>query len=82
MAMLEGVADLTLAMLNEATQAWVEPDYNRKPHSELDEAPLERLLKGPSVMRPCPDIAALKIAFTRTEQRTQRKSDGNTTAAS
>ena len=65
MAMLEGVADLTLAMLNEATQAWVEPDYNRKPHSELDEAPLERLLKGPSVMRPCPDSAALRIAFTR-----------------
>ena len=30
MAMLEGVADLTLAMLNEATQAWVDPDYNRK----------------------------------------------------
>jgi transposase InsO family protein len=79
MAMLEGVADLTLAMLNEATQAWVEPDYNRKPHSELDEAPLERLLKGPSVMRPCPDSAALKIAFTRTEQRTQRKSDGTIT---
>jgi hypothetical protein len=79
MAMLEGVADLTLAMLNEATQAWVEPDYNRKPHSELGEAPLARLLKGPSVMRPCPDSAALKIAFTRTEQRTQRKSDGTIT---
>ena len=30
MAMLEGVADLTLAVLNEATQAWVEQDYNRK----------------------------------------------------
>ena len=77
--MLEGVADLTLATLNEATQAWVEPDYNRKRHSELDEAPLERLLKGPSVMRPCPDSAALRIAFTRTEQRTQRKSDGTIT---
>jgi len=30
-------------------------------------------------MRPCPDSAALKIAFTRTEQRTQRKSDGTIT---
>ena len=79
MAMLEGVADLTLAMLNEATQAWVEPDYNRKRHSELDEAPLERLLKARSVVRPCPDSAALKIAFTRTEQRSQRKSDGTIT---
>lgn len=77
--MLEGVADLTLTLLNEATQAWVEPDYNRKRHSELDEAPLERLLKGPSVMRPRPDCAALEIAFTRTEQRTQRKSDGTIT---
>ena len=51
-AMLEGVADLTLAMLNEATQAWVEPDYNRKHHSEIGEAPLDRFLRGPSVIRP------------------------------
>jgi transposase InsO family protein len=79
MAMLEGVADLTLAMLNEATLAWVEPDYNRKRHSEIGEAPLGRFLRGPSVMRPCPDSAVLKRAFTRTEQRTQRKSDGTIT---
>jgi len=76
LALLEGVADLTLPVLNEATQAWVDPDYNRRRHSELDEAPLERYLRGPSVMRPCPDAADLKLAFTRTEQRTQRKSDG------
>ena len=79
MAMLEGVADLTLARLNEATLAWVEPDYNRKRHSEIGEAPLDRFLRGPSVMRPCPDSAALKHAFTKTEQRTQRKSDGTIT---
>ena len=30
MAMFKGVADLTLAMLNEATQAWAEFDHNRK----------------------------------------------------
>jgi transposase InsO family protein len=76
MAMLEGVTDLTLARLNEATLAWVEPDYNRKRHSEIDEAPLERFLRSPSVMRPCPDTTTLKRAFTRTEPRTQRKSDG------
>jgi hypothetical protein len=76
MAMLEGVTDLTLARLNEATLAWVEPDYNRKRHSEIDEAPLDRFLRGPSVMRPCPDTTTLKRAFTRTETRTQRKSDG------
>jgi hypothetical protein len=76
MAMLEGVADLSLAMLNQATQAWVEPDYKRKLHSEIGQTPLDRFLAGPSVMRPCPDGAALKLAFTRTERRTQRKSDG------
>jgi putative transposase len=76
MAMLEGVADLSLAMLNQATQAWVEPDYNRKLHSEIGQTPLDRFLAGPSVMRPCPEGAALKLAFTRTERRAQRKSDG------
>ena len=35
MAMFEGVPDLTLAMLNEATQAWAEFDHNRKIHSEI-----------------------------------------------
>jgi putative transposase len=76
MAMLEGVEDLTLARLNEATQAWVEQDYNRKRHSEINDTPLARFLAGPAVTRPCPDTAALRLAFTRTEQRTLRKSDG------
>ena len=76
MAMLEGVDDLTLARLNEATQAWVEQDYNRKHHSEINDTPLARFLAGPSVTRPCPDAAALRLAFTRTERRTLRKSDG------
>jgi transposase InsO family protein len=76
MAMLEGVDDLTLARLNEATQAWVEYDYNRKRHSEIDGTPLARFLAGPAVTRPCPDAAALRLAFTRTERRTLRTSDG------
>jgi putative transposase len=76
MAMLEGIDDLTLARLNEATQAWVEQDYNRKHHSEIDDTPLARFLAGPAVTRPCPDGAALRLAFTRTERRTLRKSDG------
>jgi len=76
MAMLEHVSDLTLARLNEATLAWVEHEYNRKIHSETGEAPIRRFLQGPSVMRPSPDSAALRLAFTRTETRTQRKSDG------
>jgi hypothetical protein len=76
MAMLEGVEDLTLARLNEATQAWAEYEYNRKPHSEIGEAPLTRFLTGPEVTRPCPDGETLALAFTRTERRTLRKSDG------
>jgi len=76
MAMLEGVADLDLAQLNQATLAWAEFEYNRKVHSEIGETPLARFLAGPSVMRPSADSAALKLAFTRSERRTQRKSDG------
>ena len=75
-AMLEHRPDLTLAVLNEATLAWVEHDYNRKIHSEMGEAPITRFLAGPNVMRACPDSAALRLAFTRTESRTQRNSDG------
>jgi transposase InsO family protein len=75
-AMLEHVPDLTLAILNEATQAWGEHDYNRKRHSEIDETPLDRFLAGPSVARPCPNSDALRLAFTRSAQRSHRKSDG------
>ena len=75
-AMLEHVPDLTLAFLNEATQAWVEYEYNRKVHSEIGEAPIARFLAGPEVTRPCPGSDALRLAFTRTDQRMQRKSDG------
>ena len=76
MAMLEDMQDLTLATLNEATQAWVEYDYNRKIHSEIGEPPISRFIAGPTVTRPSPDSATLKLAFTRTERRTLRKSDG------
>jgi putative transposase len=76
MAMLEHVADLSLARLNEATFAWVEGEYNRKVNSETGQSPIARFLAGPSVMRPCPDSAALRLAFTRTERRMQRRSDG------
>lgn len=76
MAMLEGVADLTLELLNEATQAWAEFGYNRAVHSEIGEMPLARWAAGPDVLRPSPEAAALRAAFTRTERRTQRRSDG------
>jgi len=76
-AMLEHVPDLTLAFLNEATQAWVEHEYNRTRHSEIGTTPIARFLEGPAVTRPSPDSDALRLAFTRSIQRTQKKSDGS-----
>ena len=75
-AMLDGVEDLTLRMLNEATQAWVELEYNRKVHSETAATPLARFLDGPDVSRESPGTEALRLAFMRQENRTQRLSDG------
>jgi transposase InsO family protein len=76
LAMLENCRDLTLAILNEATQAWVELEYNRKIHSEIGETPLARYLRGPDVGRNSPSSDALRIAFSAEELRTQRRSDG------
>jgi hypothetical protein len=73
MAMLEGVQDLTLPVLNEATQAWVEMEYQRRVHSETGQTPLQRYLDGPTVGRPCPESDALRLAFTTEERRTQRR---------
>jgi hypothetical protein len=79
--MLEGVADLTLAVLNDATQAWVELEYQRAVHSETRQSPLERCAQGPDVGRPSPSSNALRLAFTTEERRTQRRSDGTVTIA-
>lgn len=76
MAMLEGVPDLTLGILNEATQAWLELEYNREVHSEIGMTPLARMLAGPSVGRACPSTDELRRAFRIAEWRTQRRSDG------
>jgi transposase InsO family protein len=76
MAMLEGEANLTLDALNLATQAWVEQEYNRTRHSEIDATPLAHYLAGPNVARPCPASAALSAAFRIEVKRKQRRSDG------
>ena len=75
-AMLELVPNLTLDFLNEATQAWVEGEYNRKVHSELGVSPLDRYLAGQDQSRPCPSSDELRLRFTRVGYRTQRRSDG------
>lgn len=74
--MLEGVPELTLSLLNEATQAWLELEYNRSPHSEIGMSPVAKMLAGPSVGRPCPGADDLRRAFRLHEARTQRRSDG------
>jgi hypothetical protein len=76
MAMLEGVRDLTLAMLNEATCAWIEMEYNRSPHSEIGCTPLERYLGGKDVARPAPSPDELRFAFMQERTRSLRRSDG------
>jgi transposase InsO family protein len=76
LAMLEGHRELTLSLLNQATQAWVEMEYQRKLHSETGQTPLQRWLDSPSVMRPCPDSETLRLAFSVQRSRTQRRSDG------
>ena|SRR5688572_5957526 len=80
LAMLEGVEGLTLSLLNQATQAWIEQEYHRSVHSELKEPPLDRYLRGPDVGRPSPSSDELRRAFRMEVTRTQRKSDGTVTA--
>lgn len=48
MAMLHGVDPLTLDLLNQATQAWVDLEYNRTKHSETRQKPLDRFMSGTS----------------------------------
>ena len=76
MAMLEGVDELSLELLNTATGAWVEHEYQRSVHSEIGGSPLERYLAGPDVGRECPGSEGLRAAFRRELTRTQRRSDG------
>jgi transposase InsO family protein len=76
LAMLSGCRDLTLSQLNEATQAWVEMEYNRKVNSETKAKPIDRYVSDKDVGRPCPASEELLKAFTAQLRRVQRRSDG------
>ena len=76
LAMLEGEEELTLELLNEATQAWVELDYNNKLHSEISTTPIRRFLDNKSVGRDCPGSDVVRRAFRAEVKRRQRQSDG------
>jgi hypothetical protein len=76
MRMLEGEKELRLSYLNEATQAWVEREYNIKTHSEIGTSPLRRFLDDRSVRRDCPGSETLRSAFRGLYRRRQRRTDG------
>jgi hypothetical protein len=76
LAMLDGYPQLTLAFLNEATQAWVEIEYNRALHRELSCTPVARFAGAADVLRPSPASDALRQAFRLESKRRQRHSDG------
>ena len=75
-AMLDDVKDLTIELLNEATQAWVELEYNQRHHTEIGTSPLKRFLAGRDVGRPSPSSDELRQAFRMICRRTVRRSDG------
>ena len=76
MEMLGGVAELSLEFLNEATQAWVEIEYNR---ARTARSPVRRSSASPRRPTCCARVlppAALRDAFRMEGSRTQRQSDG------
>lgn len=75
MKMLEGVTELTLELLNRATLAWMEADYNRRLHSEIGQTPLERFSANEDVSRPCPSARELRQAFRTEARRKPRRGD-------
>lgn len=75
MEMLDGI-ELTLDFLNEATQAWMEIEYNRAVHRELSMSPVERFSKAPDVLRPSPSSQVIREAFRLQTKRVQRQGDG------
>jgi transposase InsO family protein len=76
MKMLDGVAELTLEFLNQATQAWMEIEYNRAVHRETSSSPVERFAQAPDVLRSSPSSESLRDAFRLESKRIQRQSDG------
>jgi transposase InsO family protein len=74
--MLDGVAELTLKLLNRATQAWAEVEYNWAVHRETGCSPVERFARGPDVLRGSPKSESLRDTFRLETNRSQRGSDG------
>jgi transposase InsO family protein len=73
--MLDCVPELTLELLNQATQAWVEIEYNRTVHRETQSSPVARFAQAPDVLRTSPTSESLRDAFRLEAKRFQRQSD-------
>jgi putative transposase len=76
MKMLDGMDELTLELLNKATQAWVEIEYNRAVHRETCCSPVERFERATDVLRLSPSSESLRDTFRLETKRIQRQSDG------
>lgn len=76
MKLVEKIQPLTLEFLNKATAAWIEGDYNHGLHEEIRTTPVKRMMEGPDVSRPAPDLSVLRRQFAIEETRTQREGDG------
>ena len=76
MEMLDGLPELTLDFLNQATQAWVEIEYNRATHREISSSPVERFAHARDVLRSSPSSNSLREAFRLDTTRRQRHGDG------
>ncbi len=81
MEMLGKLPELTLDFLNQATQAWVEIEYNRSVHREIGCSPATRFVQGKDVLRPSPSSDSLRAAFRMEAKRRQRRSDGTISLA-
>jgi hypothetical protein len=75
MAMLSGQKDLTLDLLNDATCAWVEMEYNCRDHDEIKMSPKERFATSKSVLKDPPGSEQLREAFRLKIRRKIRKTD-------
>ena len=76
MAMLEGVGELTLELLNTATRAWVEQEYQRSVHSAKSAAPTRALPRRPRCRARMPRQRGAASGLPPGGSRRQRRSDG------
>jgi len=73
---LSNVNDLKLNFLNQATQAWVEMEYNKRDHDGIGTTPINKFIRIKNVGRPSPSSEQLRFMFTSKVTRKQRRSDG------